>query len=40
MKQFEHVSENYKVLENENFQLRDHIITLQSRLLDSQGEVP
>lgn len=40
MKQFEHVSDNYKALQSENYQLREYIINLQSRLLDSQGEVP
>lgn len=40
MKQFEAMSESYKALQAENYQLREHIINLQSRLLDSQGEVP
>lgn len=40
MKQVEQVSDNYKALQSENYQLREHIINLQSRLLDSQGEVP
>lgn len=34
------MSENYRTLQAENFQLREYVINLQSRLLDSQGEVP
>lgn len=32
--------ENFKAIQAENYQLRDYIINLQSRLLESQGEVP
>lgn len=32
--------ELYKNLQTENYQLRDYIINLQSRLLETQGEVP
>lgn len=34
------MSENYKALQAENYQLREYIISLQSRLIDSQNEVP
>lgn len=34
------LSENFKAVQSENYQLRDYIINLQSRLLESQGEVP
>lgn len=34
------MSDNYRSLQTENFQLREYVINLQSRLLDSQGEVP
>lgn len=34
------LSENYKALQAENYQLRDYIINLQSRLIESQGEYP
>ncbi|MCJ1235012.1 hypothetical protein MMC14_002976 [Varicellaria rhodocarpa] len=34
------LSENFKSLQAENYQLRDYIINLQSRLLESQGEFP
>lgn len=34
------VSENYKAIQAENYQLREYIISLQSRLIDSQNEVP
>lgn len=34
------MTEGYKVLQSENYQLREYIINLQSRLLDTQGEVP
>lgn len=30
----------YKTLQTENYQLRDYIINLQSRLLETQGEIP
>ncbi|MCJ1441454.1 MAG: hypothetical protein MMC23_001943 [Stictis urceolatum] len=34
------LSENYKRMQAENYLLRDYIISLQSRLLESQGEIP
>src|SRR5271156_587054 len=34
------LNENFKAVQAENYQLRDYIISLQSRLLESQGEVP
>lgn len=34
------MSEGIKTLQTENYQLREYIINLQSRLLDTQGEVP
>ncbi|KMU86820.1 hypothetical protein CIHG_04609 [Coccidioides immitis H538.4] len=34
------MSENYKALQAENYQLREYIIGLQSRLIDSQNDVP
>lgn len=40
VKEFEHLCELYKNLQTENYQLRDYIINLQSRLLETQGEVP
>ena len=32
------LEESYKAIQNENYQLRDYIINLQSRLIESQGE--
>ena len=40
VKDFEHMSDNYKAMQSENYQLREYIINLQSRLLDTQGEGP
>ncbi|OKL61697.1 putative transcription factor kapC [Talaromyces atroroseus] len=40
VKDFKVLSESYKALQVENFQLREYIISLQSRLIDSQNEVP
>ena len=40
VREFNSLSENYKALQSENYQLRDYIISLQSRLLESQGEYP
>jgi len=31
---------NYKTLQNENYQLREYILNLQSRLLETQSEYP
>lgn len=32
------MQESYKLIQSENYQLRDYIINLQSRLIESQGE--
>lgn len=40
VKDFKVLSESYKALQVENYQLREYIISLQSRLIDSQNEVP
>jgi hypothetical protein len=40
VKEFEQLLELYKTLQTENYQLRDYIINLQSRLLETQGEIP
>lgn len=40
VKDYDALSESYKALQAENFQLREYIISLQSRLIDSQNEVP
>ncbi|KAE8349613.1 hypothetical protein BDV28DRAFT_140876 [Aspergillus coremiiformis] len=40
VKEFDTTAETLKGLQAENYQLREYIINLQSRLLESQGEVP
>ncbi|KAH8689935.1 hypothetical protein BGW36DRAFT_65008 [Talaromyces proteolyticus] len=40
VREYEVLSESYKALQAENYQLREYIIGLQSRLIDSQNEVP
>lgn len=40
MRDYNLLHENFKAVQAENYQLRDYIINLQSRLLESQGEVP
>ncbi|KAK2753307.1 hypothetical protein FQN55_003436 [Onygenales sp. PD_40] len=40
VKDYEMLLENYKAIQAENYQLREYIISLQSRLIDSQNEVP
>jgi hypothetical protein len=40
VREFNSLSEKFKNLQSENYQLRDYIISLQSRLLESQGEYP
>lgn len=40
VREFAMLHENFKALQAENYQLRDYIISLQSRLLESQGEYP
>jgi len=32
--------ESFKAIQQENYQLREYIINLQSRLIESQGDVP
>jgi len=34
------MSESFKAVQEENYQLRDYIINLQSRLIESQGDFP
>lgn len=34
------LEENYKAIQSENYSLREYIIHLQSRLIESQGEYP
>jgi len=40
VKDYEAMADRYKAMQAENYQLRDYIITLQSRLLESQGAYP
>ncbi|KAL8672119.1 MAG: hypothetical protein Q9168_003393 [Polycauliona sp. 1 TL-2023] len=40
VKDYNTLSESFKNLEAENYQLRDYIINLQSRLIESHGEFP
>ncbi|EZF29353.1 hypothetical protein H101_06967, partial [Trichophyton interdigitale H6] len=40
VKEYEMLLDNYKAIQAENYQLREYIISLQSRLIDSQNEVP
>lgn len=40
VRDYQALSENFKAVQSENYQLRDYIINLQSRLLESQHEVP
>ena len=40
VKDYEKVNASLKACQDENYQLRDYIISLQSRLLESQGEFP
>jgi hypothetical protein len=40
VRDYQTLSDNFKAVQSENYQLRDYIINLQSRLLESQGEVP
>ena len=40
VKDYNNLHENYKAVQAENYQLRDYIINLQSRLIESQGEFP
>jgi len=38
VRDFATMQESYKQIQSENYQLRDYIISLQSRLIESQGE--
>ena len=40
VKDYNTLSESFKNLQAENYQLRDYIISLQSRLIESHGEFP
>lgn len=40
VKEHNDLMESYKTLQAENYQLRDYIISLQSRLIESRGEFP
>jgi hypothetical protein len=40
VRDYEALNSNFKAIQAENYQLRDYIINLQSRLLESQGEFP
>ncbi|KAK5083618.1 hypothetical protein LTR64_002548 [Lithohypha guttulata] len=40
VRDYQVLSDNFKTVQAENYQLRDYIINLQSRLLESQHEVP
>jgi hypothetical protein len=40
VRDYEMLNTNFKSVQAENYQLRDYIINLQSRLLESQGEFP
>lgn len=40
VRDYEVVTENLKVMQAENYSLRDYIINLQSRLIESQGDYP
>lgn len=40
VKDFQNMEHNYKTLQNENYQLREYILSLQSRLLENQADFP
>ncbi|EME88521.1 uncharacterized protein MYCFIDRAFT_89211 [Pseudocercospora fijiensis CIRAD86] len=40
VKEFQTMDQNYKTLQNENYQLREYILGLQSRLLENQADFP
>ena len=40
VREFQGLDRGYKAIQAENYQLRDYIINLQSRLIESQGEFP
>ena len=40
VKDFQTMEQNFRALQNENYQLREYILNLQSRLLENQSEFP
>lgn len=40
VKDLESMEQNFRALQNENYQLREYILTLQSRLLETSSDVP
>lgn len=40
VKEFQNMEQNFRALQNENFQLREYILNLQSRLLESSSDFP
>ncbi|KAK3672971.1 hypothetical protein LTR78_007081 [Recurvomyces mirabilis] len=40
VKEFQNMESNYRSLQNENYQLREYILSLQSRLLESSSDIP
>ncbi|KAK5137442.1 hypothetical protein LTR08_008420 [Meristemomyces frigidus] len=40
VKEFQNMEQNYRSLQNENYQLREYILNLQSRLLETQSDIP
>jgi len=40
VKEFQNMEQNYRTLQSENFQLREYILNLQSRLLESSSDIP
>ena len=40
VKEFQTMEQNFRALQNENYQLREYILNLQSRLLESQSDIP
>ncbi|TKA49305.1 hypothetical protein B0A55_13140 [Friedmanniomyces simplex] len=40
VKEFQNTEQNYRTLQSENFQLREYILNLQSRLLESSSDIP
>ena len=40
VRDYQTLAESFKAVQSENYQLRDYIINLQSRLIESQGDFP
>lgn len=40
VRQLHVLEENFKTIQGENYSLREYVIHLQSRLIESQGEIP